>query len=257
MKPRRNPDPGHVLRRKATEAERAALQSLLRKAATPVRRWIIGAVNAVVMFAGSLLGVVIVWMVLAWLAAKLFNVEYGLRSPVAIWVLGVAIPVCAGYAIVSSVGWVRAWHDHRPELRTDAEEALVDEEQYVFQEAKRFQEPEHGGLFYFLRTSDDRVFALFDHESQDLGCQEGDPLKSSFRPMSHLVLVRAPQTRIVVGSTFSGFPLESGDPIDLVLAPEEWPESESYCAIPWFELESRLGPAKAIPPPHRADGGAK
>ena len=247
----------HVLQREATEAERAALQLLLGNAATPFRRWKIGAGNAIVMFAASLLGVVIVWMVLAWLAGKLFNVEYGLNSPVAIWVLGVAIPLCAGYAIVSSVGWIRTWHDYRPELRTDVDKALVDEEHYVFQEAKRFQEQEHGGLFYFFRTADDRVFTLFDHESQDFGSQEEDPLKSSFKPMSQLVLVRAPQTRFVVSSTFSGFPLESGDPIDLVLDPEEWPESESYCAIPWFELESRLGPAKAMPPTHLADGGTK
>ena len=249
--------PSHVLQRPATEVERAALQLLLANAATPFRRWKIGAVNALVVFAASLLGVVIVWIVLAWLAGKLLNVEYGLHSPVAIWVLGVAIPLCAGYAIVSSIGWIRAWRDHRPELRTDVEEARVDEEHYLFKEAKRFQEQEHGGLFYFLRTADDRVFTLFDQESQDLGCQEEDPLKSSFKPMSELVLVRAPQTKFIVSSTFSGLPLESGDPIDLILDPEEWPESESYCAIPWLELESRLGPAKTIPPTHHADGGTR
>jgi hypothetical protein len=249
--------PSHVLQRPATEAERAALQLLLANAATPFRRWKIGAANALVVFAGSLLGVVIVWMVVAWLARTLFNVEYGLHSPVSIWVLGVAMPLCAGYAIVSSLGWIRAWRGHRPELRTDVDEARVDEEHYVFKEVKRFQEQEHGGLFYFLRTADDKVFALFDHESQDLGCQGEDPLKSSFKPMSELVLVRAPQTRFVIGSTFSGLPLEAGDPIDLVLDPEEWPESESYCAIPWFELGSRLGPAKAIPRTHLADGSTK
>ena len=40
----------------------------------------------------------------------------------------------------------------------------VHEERYVFSEAKRFQEPEHGGLIYFLRSNENEV----DRQSSDL-----------------------------------------------------------------------------------------
>ena len=34
------------------------------------------------------------------------------------------------------------------------------------------------------------------------------------------------------------------DPVDLDAAPEHWPETETYCAIPWSQLISVLGPAE-------------
>jgi hypothetical protein len=82
---------------------------------------------------------------------------------------------------------------------------------------------------------------LFDHESQDFGVQDADPLKSSFVPRENLVMVRAPRTRFVVSQTFSGPPLDAGDPIELTADPKDWPESETYCDIPWTELRARLG----------------
>jgi hypothetical protein len=129
-------------------------------------------------------------------------------------------------------------------LVADISGAQVAEEHYVLTAAKRFQEPEHGGLIYFLRTAEDKVLTLYDHESQDLGVQGGEPLKSSFRPKTELVMVRAPQTALVIDKAFSGEVLEAGDPIVLVVPPNEWPETESYCDIPWTELEARLGPVE-------------
>ena len=234
----------HVVQRPATEAERAALEKMLANAATTRRRWKQGIENALVLWAASLLGLVVIWLAFAWLGRKLFDVEFGLHSSAMIWVLGVATPLCAVYAAVSSVRWIRDWTDYRPLLRADIEGAQVSEEHYVFTEAARFQEPEHGGLIYFLRTVEDKVLALFDYESQESGTQDGDPLKSSFRPKSKLVMIRAPKATFVISKVFSGEALEVGDPIDLAVAPKEWPESESYCSIPWAELEARLGPPR-------------
>jgi hypothetical protein len=31
-----------------------------------------------------------------------------------------------------------------------------------------------------------------------------------------------------------------GDPRELLIGPESWPESEAYCEIPWDDLERRL-----------------
>lgn len=234
----------HVVQRRATEAEQASLKKILANAATTGHRWKRGIENALVLWAVSLLGLVVIWLAFAWLGRKLFEVEFGLHSFAMIWLLGVATPLCAVYAAVSSVRWIKAWPDYRPQLRADIEEARVSEEHYVFTEAVRFQDPEHGGLIYFFHTTEDKVLTLFDHESQDLGTQEGDPLRSSFMPQSRLVMVRAPRTALVISKAFSGETLEVSDPIELAVAPEDWPESESYCNIPWTKLKARLGSPK-------------
>lgn len=233
--------PSQTIRRQATETENAFLEQLLRNAATTGRRWMQGAENALVLWAASLLGLILLWLALAWIGRKFLALEFGLRSDAAVWVFGVGIPACTVYAVISSVGWIRGWQDYRPLLRADIDERKVDEEHYIFTEAKRFQEPEHGGLIYFLRTSEDKVMTLFDHESQDFGVQDADPLKSSFVPGENLVMVRAPRTRFVISQTFSGPSLDAGDPIELTADPKDWPETETYCDIPWTELRARLG----------------
>jgi len=233
--------PSHIIPRPATEAEQSFLRETYAKAPTTARRRKMGIENALVMWASSLLTTVVIWLGIAWLARKLFDADFGIRSPVAIWIWGIAIFLTAVFAVVSSVRWISAWKDHRPLLQADIDASQVAEEHYVFTAAKRFQESEYGGFIYFLRTADDKVFTLFDHESQDLGAQGGDPLKSSFVPRSSLIMVKAPKSDWVISKNFSGEVLEAGDPIELVLSPKEWPESERYCKIPWAELDAKLG----------------
>lgn len=234
--------PNRVVRRAATELERVYLEDILRNAATTGHRWKQGAENALVLCAASLLGLVIVWLGAAWLARKLFAVDFGLHSGAAVWVLGAATPLCATYSVISSTRWVRGWKDYRPLLKADIGVGEVSEEHYVFVSAKRFQEPEHGGLMYLLRTTEDKVLALFDHESRALGAQDGDPMTSTFLPRSTLTMVRAPTTGFVISRSFSGAPLEVGDTVELAIEPERWPESDNYVNIPWSDLETRLGP---------------
>jgi hypothetical protein len=238
--------PSEVILRPATEAELASLRNILQTAATTGMRLRQGAENALVLWAASLLGLMILWLGSAWLSRKLFNVaDFGLHSAAGVWIFGLGAAVCAVYALISSIRWIRAWEDCRPLLKADIDTGQVHEEHYAFTSAKRFQEPEHGGLMYFLRTTEDKVLALFDYESQDLGVQEDDPFKSSFVPMSDLIMIKAPKAGFVLGTTFSGIPLEAGDPIELCVEPKHWPESESYVSIPWSELEARLGPARS------------
>lgn len=233
--------PSRIVQRPATEAEQTFLRETLAKAPTAARRWKQGVENALVMWAASLLATVVIWLGFAWLARKLSDADFGTRGPAAIWIWGVAILLTAVFAVVSSVRWISGWKDYRPELQADIDAALVAEEHYVFIEAKRFQEQEHGGFIYFLRTVDNKVFTLFDHESQDLALQGDDPLKSRFVPKSALVMVKAPRADWVISKNFSGEVLEAGETMDLDLDPKEWPESESYCNIPWAELEARAG----------------
>ncbi len=199
-----------------------------------------GAENALVLWAVSLLGLVVLWQAAAWFARFWFNNELGLRSDAALWILGIGVPVCAVYALISSVRWLRQWSVQRPLIEADVRAGLVLEEHYAFTAVKRFQELEHGGLFYFFRTADDKVLTLFDHESQELGVKALDPLKSSFQPTLELIMVRAPKSDVVIERRFFGPPLDLDEPSELSVPPKHWPHPDGYTDIPWNELESRL-----------------
>jgi hypothetical protein len=237
--------PTSVSQRPARPDELAALQKLLAEAPTAVTRLKRGVGNALLLWAVSLLAVLAAWLALGWIAGKAFDIDLGLRSTATLALIGVAAPLCAIVAALSSVRWIRAWPDPRPQLRDDVALSRVHEERYVFSEAKRFQEPEHGGLIYFLRSNENEVFTVFDDESQSLGVDDKNPLESAYRPRSHLVVVRAPTSGVVLNSESSGNELVVADPIELGVPPEEWPEDETLCAIPWEQLEHRLAAAPA------------
>jgi hypothetical protein len=226
--------------RAMTEDERAFLENLLREAPP---RWKIGAGNAVVLWATSMLVFVLGWAVTGWIARAAFGVEIGWRTIVGLWVLPVAGLGCAVFAIYSTIRWLRSSRDFRPLARLDLEGGMVSEERLAFVEARKFQEPEHGGLIYFLRTTEDRVFVLYDHESQDLGVDGRDPLRSSFHPKSELLMIRAPHTRLVISKTFAGEEFQVTSIRELVAPPKEWPETDEFCSVPWADLESRYAKA--------------
>jgi hypothetical protein len=228
-------------RRTMSEGEREQLRQILKMSPSGASRWMKGAVNALVGWAVLMMVFVVAWKFIAWVARATFHVQIGWDSPVALWIAGSGILACALYAVVESVRWVLKWPDSRREVRDDLEGGLVIEESYEFTAARRFQEPEHGGLFYFLRTTDDKVFVLYDEESQALGARGENPLTSPFRPCRELLLVRAPKTRFVIGQQFSGAVLDAGDPHELSIGPDAWPESEEFCKVRWDALDSRFG----------------
>lgn len=76
--------------------------------------------------------------------------------------------------------------------------------------------------------------------------QDADPLESSFFPQQSLVIARAPESRFVISREFSGPALEVGVPMELIAEPDDWPETEEYCGIPWANLQSRLGSGQSV-----------
>lgn len=232
--------PTHTIKRQATDAETQFLKNLLKAHPTAARRWKEGAENALVTSAAALLALVLVWLGLAWLFRVFFSIEFGMHSNAAIWVVGVGAPICLVYAVLSSIRWVRAWPDSSASVSTDIASDSVDEEHYELTAAKSFEDPEHGGLIYFLRTSDDKVLTLYDYEGLELGAQNEESSKRSLVPRSTLVMVRAPHSGFVISKTFSGSALECGRSLELSADPKDWPESDVYCDIPWSELEPRL-----------------
>ena len=243
--------PLRIIRRPATLDERQAIEKVLACAPTLADRLKRGVVNTLVLWAASLLAVVVVWLALGWIAGKILGVNLGLHSAATLWVVRIALPACAIVAAIFSIKWVRGWADYRPALREDLAQSQVDEEQYTFTEGKRFQEQEHGGLVYFLRSAENEVFVVFDSESANLGAGGEDPLRSSYRPQSNLVIVRAPKSGWVLDRKPSGAELRVGPPVDLMADDKEWPEDETLCNIPWSQLDARLGyPADASDAQH-------
>lgn len=232
--------PTHTINRQATDGEIRFLKNLLTAHPTVARRWKEGAENALVTSAAALLALVVIWFGLAWLFRVFFSIEFGMRSSAAIWVVGLGAPICAVYAVVSSIRWVRSWPDSSNSVSADIASHSVDEEHYEFAAAKSFEDPEHGGLIYFLRTSEDKVLTLYDYEGVELGAQNDESKKRCLVPRSTLVMVRAPHSGFVISKKFSGSALECGQSLELSADPKDWPESDVYCDIPWPELESRL-----------------
>jgi hypothetical protein len=238
--------PTRIGKRPMTQNEREFLSRTLKDFPTSSTRLRRAIENAVITWAVLMLLYVFAWKGVAWVVHLTLHTEIGWKSSANIWLIAAGALLCATYSVFSTVRWLKRWPDPRAALLADLEDGEVAEEHYEFTAAKRFQEPEHGGLIYFLRTTDDKVFVLFDHESQDLGARGEDPLASEFRPCQRLELVRAPHSELVVAQTPSGAPLEVGPQIELTVGPSKWPESESYCEGKWDELEKRFGKARKV-----------
>lgn len=223
--------------RAMSEQERAHLRESLRKAPS---LWKLGFGNAVPVWAVSMFGYVVLWSLIAWVAKTAFARNVGWRSDYALWILAAGAVACATLAIVSTLRWLKSSGEYRSLAQADLDNGVVTDELLEFVAAKRFQEPEHGGLMYLALTTDNRVFTLYDHESQTLGMGGRDPLTSSFRPKSQLRIVRAPLTRFAIAKAVAGGPLAADVVGELTVPPEQWPEPDEFCDIPWHELEQRF-----------------
>jgi hypothetical protein len=211
----------------------AGLESL--DAATVARR---------VMFVAGLLA----WGVAWWAAGVVvmlagWHLDIGSHGAAAPYIALAGIVVAGAWAHKASRRYTARGLQAR--FRDELAGGRVREATYTFTAARRFQEPEHGGIVYFLREADGRVYCLYDEESQDLACGGGDPLASPLRPRTRMTVVRTPSSGHVLARDFSGDPLEAGELDDLVAKPEHWPESDEWCDCAWERLDARFGPARA------------
>src|SRR5262245_5533220 len=96
-----------------SRSEREMLERILGAQASRARLWKLAAGNTVVFWAASMLAVVVVWLLAAWLLRLAFDWRVGWGSPAAIWVVAVAVPACGLMAIRSTIRWVKTWPDNR------------------------------------------------------------------------------------------------------------------------------------------------
>jgi hypothetical protein len=183
--------------------------------------------------------VVAIWLILAWIVQAIFDVNFGWNHPHGLKVFWTLVALSLAYAAKEVFRVNRSNPEYKNKLLKDIENGVVEIEKHTITAAKVFQEPEHGGLMYFLRTAEDRVYVSFDYESQDLGVAGGDPTSSSFKAKRELKIERTPLSRTVLVETFAGDNLELPDPVELTAHPDNWPESEDFVGVPWAKLESK------------------
>ena len=221
-----------------TNAERQQLQSLVPKVGSVVWDELRG---LFLPFGTMALFLYLVWAFVAWLMRAWIDVNVGWGSPLGVWIGGGGFAMVVIWLALELRRLVESRTTRRRAILADLDAGLVEEEELSVLEVKRFQEPEHGGLIYFLRVTDDRILVLYDYESQALGVDGEDPLASSFCPRQTLQRVQAPCSRDVLRQEFSGEPLPLPPPVMLAAKPERWPEPEEFSGTPWHELDATYG----------------
>lgn len=185
------------------------------------------------------------WAVTSWFLWLLIDFDIGPKGP-----YGQAIKIIGGFGCAAYMIFV--WFHHRNKFHKYREEYasqvlksieanVVKDESYQIKDVKRFIEPEHGGLIYFLLTSNNRILVLYDYESAELGTNGEDSLSGSFEVRNMLNIVKAPKSDHVLRQYFSGDLIEPHKPIDMTLPPEEWPEDATWYRGKWDRLEKRFG----------------
>ncbi len=224
--------------RPMTDFERRRLGQIVDAASHSSHVWHI-ARTAVLSFVGSVVIAFVVWLSVAWPARLMGGLDVGLQSPFAPWVFGFGLPLCAIYAIAATASWTRRQRAVLRALRADLANGKVVEESHRFDGVRLFRDLERGDSMYFLRTAEGRVFTVRDFESGTVA-PHAPPVNAS-QPRSELCLVRAPLSEIVIGKSFSGAELDAGAPLTMRLPSKDQPAPDTWCDIPWTELEQCLG----------------
>ena len=222
-----------------TEAESETLRERMRSLGEGTSRWKRIIKDARLELSPTLFGLLLLVLLVA-VVARWITGQNGFDSAAVKWTVLVGVPLCFAYAIASSIRRYRDVQGIGDLVGSEIEAGKVLEEQYRFIEARRFQEPEHGGLIYFLRTNNDRVFVLYDYDSQDLGVQGLDPFASSFRPKRELTIVRTPDSDMVISTEFVGEDFTFSETTELGAPPDQWPESEKFYDMKWDDLDRAL-----------------
>ena len=181
------------------------------------------------------------WALLDWAARKFLDLDVGLRSAAAPWMFLAGVLILLGLIGPEILKTHRRSKEVLGGLAADLASGAVDVETMTLTDAMRFQEPEHGGFLYFLRTNDGQVYVQFDQESQDLGVNGQDPALSRYLPRRVLTIVRAPRSAHIVACDFTGDPVHVPETNALGAPPSNWPEPDTFCKTPWPELKSTYG----------------
>lgn len=109
-------------------------------------------------------------------------------------------------------------------------------------EAKAFREPEHGGLMYFLKLGDGRVF--YDVSGSDLpeaGWEsQVDMIHEADVPRERLHLLYGTASGKMLGTRYSGAPVHPVSVNMIKNSPEYWPTPFTFRKTAWSEIETHF-----------------
>ena len=228
------------MERAQSASEREWLENLLANLPTAGRRTKEAVENFFVLLAVMTLLGVLVWSGIAWLTKKASGVDIGWSSVYAFPVVFVVLAASVVYAAYSTTRWMNTWPDSRQSVRDDLQSGIVSEEKLRLLDAKLLQEPEHGGLIYFLRADDGRIYVYYDDESVELAMADEDPLGSSFEPLTYTSIVTAPKSGFTIEVCFGGDSIDIYGPTAITVPPRKWPENQKFSSIAWDQLEAEL-----------------
>lgn len=140
--------------------------------------------------------------------------------------------------------WLRARRSHAAyvqSIRDDISSGSVVVEDHEVIAVKLLQEPEHHAFIFLLRLSNGKTLVLYDYDSYD-GANDFPPdTRPTLVPRERISLRTFPNSHRRRWA-FSGEALPLPPAIELALAPDKWPEDESWCRVKWDNIERHFGP---------------
>lgn len=184
---------------------------------------------------------VVVWLLADWLIGFVADFDFGWNSAYGNTIFWSIVLIAFVYTVYEILRTNKLSDKRIRALQADIASGKLIIEEHEIRAAKVFQEPEHLGLFYFLLTSDDRVYVAFDYESVELNENCENPLDSTFRPKSTLRIGRTTHARVPLVEEFEGEFIDVPEPLPMTLKTGRWPEPEEFIDTPWAEIESYYG----------------
>ena len=192
----------------------------------------------VVPLGGATLSLVLVltWIFINWLLRFIVAFDFGWNSQYRNYILWPIVGFSYSWFLFEVAKSCGPNSQTRLALKKDLEEKILKVSEYPIYEAKVFEEPEHGGFIYFVRTSGDKVLALFDSESQDLSIDGQDPKDSSYKIRNVLKISRAPNSNIIVDEQFNGDLVQISELEIFTENTKIWPEHAEFVKCQWEKV---------------------
>lgn len=100
---------------------------------------------------------------------------------------------------------------------------------------------EHQAFIFLLRLQNGKTLVLYDHDSHAFA-QDDRPSGTPTPVVRDRISLRTYPVSQRKHCSFGGETLPLPVPIELALAPENWPEDESWCRVKWENIERHFGP---------------
>jgi hypothetical protein len=182
---------------------------------------------------------VLIWIFINWLLGFIITFDFGWNSQYRNYILWPIVGLSYSWLFFEVAKTCGPNSQTKQALKKDLEVKVLKVSEYPIYEVKFFEEPEHGGFIYFVRTSGDKVLALFDSESQDLSIDDQDPKDSSYKIRNVLKISKAPNSNIIVGEQFSGEPVQIPELEVFTANTKIWPKHADFVKCKWENISAK------------------